>query len=35
MSTKGASFVGGFGVMLPQKFLKIWVFNMAISSILR
>ena len=34
-SAEGASFLGGTEGMLPQKFLKICVSKMAISSILR
>ena len=34
-SAEGASFLGGAEGMLPQKFLKICVSKMAISSILR
>ena len=34
-SAEAASFLGGSGVMFPQNFLKIWVSQMTISSILR
>ena len=34
-SAEGASFLGGSGGMLPQKYLNIRVSKMAISSILR
>ena len=34
-SAEGASFLGGLGACPAQKFLKMWVSKMTISSILR